>query len=232
MADLNSLTIKELKSMATAKNLNFESNIKKDELIALLQSNNAESLMELVEEVEKLEETIKLKKERNNEIVKNNEYLEGRILDIKTDENLTLEDKKEKIEGFNKVKDENSRQFNENTKALSTLEMQLLDLNDRKMKAGLSAIESLKTKFKAIQTEISLYPELMAKEVARMTNEYVTKVASSELLEAEIINLCNIFNVSYTRDEIEQGKLTISEKYQLINRLRDLSKINDRLQSR
>lgn len=233
--ELDNLTVKELKALADEKNVPYENNIKKDDLIALLKGSEPAktySLNDIIDEVKKSEETIKIKKDRNDEIVKNNKYLDSRIMEVKTLTDLTPEEQKSRIEHFNKIKDENSRQFNENTKLISELELKLVDLNAQKVELGSNAIKELKKESKKIQEEISLYPEIMAKEVARLSDEYAEKVKNGRELENKIMELCNLFDVPYTKDIVNQGKLTISEKSQLINRLKDLAKINTRLESR
>lgn len=233
--ELENLTVKELKELADNKNIPYENNIKKDDLILLLQNSEPQktySLNDVIAEIKENEEIIKSKKYRNDEIVKNNKYLDSRIMEVKTLTDITPEDKKSRIEHFNKIKDENSRQFNENTKLISELELKLVDLNATKMDLGESSIKELKKEYNKIQKEISLYPETMAKEVARMSNEYSEKVNHGGELENKIMELCNLFAIPYTKDIVAQGKLTISEKTQLVNRLKDLSKINTRLASR
>lgn len=232
MENLKDLTLVDLKKLANEKQIEFPNNIKKDDLIVLI--NGIEKTMTLDEAVKKsqeISEEIKNKTLRNENIVKQNKYHNERIINIKTS-NIDESEKIKEISNINKIINENARQFTENTDKISKLNLDLIKIDETKNKLALEYFNSLVGELNKKKTEISLYPEKMANIVFKLTNEYENLIKEKEDIEKEVYNACDLFRLKYNNVDIEEGKLTFSEKMQLIRRFKDLSKINERMINR
>lgn len=242
----------ELKTIATELGIVYDKNVRKADLITLIELHNNVSeevveeqiesnkevkiekeltLSEIMELSEKLINEINFKKTRNDEIVVNNKYLDERILEIKSSDEIT-DVELGQIENLNKIKTENSRQYSENTKMIIEFESKLMDIDSRKTKLAHDEYTVNHNELKALSNELSLYPEVIAKVIADLNNKYKELQLKVNAKREDLLAISNKFGLKVKDIEVEQGKLTVSEKAQLVRRIGDLSKISERLESR
>ncbi|MGL5190576.1 MAG: Rho termination factor N-terminal domain-containing protein [Cetobacterium sp.] len=243
----------ELKAIANELNIEYDKNVRKADLITLIELHNNVSdevveeqieanddvkietkeltLDEIMELSEKLTSEITFKRTRNDEIVVNNKYLDERIAEIKSSDNIGDAELKQ-IENLNKIKAENSRQYAENTKKIIDFESQLMDIDSKKTKLAHDEYTSNHNELKVLSDELSLYPEVIAKKIAELHKEYKELQLKVNAKREDLLEISNKFGLKVKDIEIEQGKLTVSEKAQLVRRIGDLSKISERLESR
>lgn len=256
MEDLSTKTLAELQAIAKELGLSY-TRLKKEELIIMINSkiendntnNNIDSevenvintkendieiknLSEVLEQINTITSQVNKKKARNEEIVRNNKYLDERIAEVKSSTVKITEEETSQIRNLNNIKIENSRQYSENTKIITELESKILKLDSIKTELAFGEYESKKLEYKSISDKLSLYPEHIATEIGKMVKEYNELSKLKSKLGEEVIVLCNDFGLKYEEIGIEQGKLTVSEKSQLVRRITDLSKITDRLENR
>lgn len=233
MENINAMTLIELKKLAKEKGIEFAPNIKKEELKDLIIGEQKEySIYEYSDKIKLLECEIKEKTERNEVLNKNNTYLDSRIEESQNDTTISDEEREKQIAHFNKIKQENDRQISNNSDKISNNTNEIENIKAKINEIKIIEADNLNKQYKDVMDQLCKYPTEILNVIHEMVEKYKQSEDIMNKLKVQIINFENDYNVRVNTDYQDNTKLLANEKYQIIQRTKDLSKIFDRMSLR
>jgi len=242
--DLEKMSYAELKALATSLDVKFKSNISTATLLEKIKNKQAEeeiekevkeekeekyTLDEIIALIEETNALIKSKKERNETINKSNKYIDGRIQEAK---NTNASTKKKQIENLNKVKLENSRQYQVNAQIIVENEEKLMKMESLRDDMIPDFMKEKENEYKELKQQLADLPIIMSQTISDLYNKYLECHKANSKAKSELTALSKKFKVKLNEPTIEKRNITVSEAHQLINAFRDLSKIQFRMKLR
>ena len=233
MENINAMTMLELKKLAKDKGIEFSPSIKKEELKDLIIGDNKEySIYEYTDKIKLLESEIKEKTERIEVLNKNNIYLDSRIVESQNNNTISQEEQDKQIEHFNKIKNENNRQISNHKEKIENNQKEIQNIHNKIPVLAITEANNLCKKHKEYMDELCKYPMEILQIIHNMVEKYKKTEELVNDLKIKIINFQNDYNVTINTDYQDNTKLLANEKYQIIQRTKDLSKIFDRMSLR
>ena len=233
---IEDMSLNELKLYAKQCEIEFESNIKKDDLknlinehIAKQQENSDLPLEELILKCNDLKDKISEKNQRISNLQNENQNLSEKIDELQKDISLSADDIINKVEYYEKVKDENNRQISVNLEKINEINTELKQLNIAIIKSTVKQSDTLKKQYDNITQKINEFPAEILNQMVELIKTYDSYQAELNEISSKIHDFTQITGINIDMSNKPYQKLTISERSQIIHRLKDLSKIHSRM---
>ena len=233
---IEDMSLNELKLYAKQCEIEFESNIKKDDLknlinehIAKQQENSDLPLEELILKCNDLKDKISEKNQRISNLQNENQNLSEKIDELQKDISLSADDIINKVEYYEKVKDENNRQISVNLEKINEINTELKQLNIAMIKSTVKQSDTLKKQYDNITQKINEFPAEILNQMVELIKTYDSYQAELSEISSKIHDFTQITGINIDMSNKPYQKLTISERSQIIHRLKDLSKIHSRM---
>lgn len=233
---IEDMSLNELKLYAKQCEIEFESNIKKDDLknlinehIAKQQENSDLPLEELILKCNDLKDKISEKNQRISNLQNENQNLSEKIDELQKDISLSADDIINKVEYYEKVKDENNRQISVNIEKINEINSELKQLNIAMIKSTVKQSDTLKKQYDDITQKINEFPAEILNQMVELIKTYDSYQAELSEINSKIHDFTQITGINIDMSNKQYQKLTISERSQIIHRLKDLSKIHSRM---
>ena len=233
---IEDMSLNELKLYAKQCEIEFESNIKKDDLknlinehIAKQQENSDLPLEELILKCNDLKDKISEKNQRISNLQNENQNLSEKIDELQKDISLSADDIINKVEYYEKVKDENNRQISLNIEKINEINSELKQLNIAMIKSTVKQSDTLKKQYDGITQKINEFPAEILNQMVELIKTYDSYQAELSEISSKIHDFTQITGINIDMSNKPYQKLTISERSQIIHRLKDLSKIHSRM---
>ena len=233
---IEDMSLNELKLYAKQCEIEFESNIKKDDLknlinehIAKQQENSDLPLEELILKCNDLKDKISEKNQRISNLQNENQNLSEKIDELQKDTSLSADDIINKVEYYEKVKDENNRQISLNIEKINEINSELKQLNIAMIKSTVKQSDTLKKQYDNITQKINEFPAEILNQMVELIKTYDSYQAELSEISSKIHDFTQITGINIDMSNKPYQKLTISERSQIIHRLKDLSKIHSRM---
>ena len=233
---IEDMSLNELKLYAKQCEIEFESNIKKDDLknlinehIAKKQENSDLPLEELILKCNDLKDKISEKNQRISNLQNENQNLSEKIDELQKDISLSADDIINKVEYYEKVKDENNRQISLNIEKINEINSELKQLNIAMIKSTVKQSDTLKKQYDDITQKINEFPAEILNQMVELIKTYDSYQAELSEISSKIHDFTQITGINIDMSNKPYQKLTISERSQIIHRLKDLSKIHSRM---
>ena len=233
---IEDMSLNELKLYAKQCEIEFESNIKKDDLknlinehIAKQQENSDLPLEELILKCNDLKDKISEKNQRISNLQNENQNLSEKIDELQKDISLSADDIINKVEYYEKVKDENNRQISLNIEKINEINSELKQLNIAMIKSTVKQSDTLKKQYDDITQKINEFPAEILNQMVELIKTYDSYQAELSEISSKIHDFTQITGINIDMSNKPYQKLTISERSQIIHRLKDLSKIHSRM---
>lgn len=233
---IEDMSLNELKLYAKQCEIEFESNIKKDDLknlinehIAKQQENSDLPLEELILKCNDLKDKISEKNQRISNLQNENQNLSEKIDELQKDISLSADDIINKVEYYEKVKDENNRQISVNLEKINEINTELKQLNIAIIKSTVKQSDTLKKQYDNITQKINEFPAEILNQMVELIKIYDSYQAELSEISSKIHDFTQITGINIDMSNKPYQKLTISERSQIIHRLKDLSKIHSRM---
>lgn len=230
------MSLNELKLYAKQCEIEFESNIKKDDLknlinghIAKQQENSDLPLEELILKCNDLKDKISEKNQRISNLQNENQNLSEKIDELQKDISLSADDIINKVEYYEKVKDENNRQISVNIEKINEINSELKQLNIAMIKSTVKQSDILKKQYDDITQKINEFPAEILNQMVELIKTYDGYQIELSEISSKIHDFTQITGINIDMSNKPYQKLTISERSQIIHRLKDLSKIHSRM---
>lgn len=233
---IEDMSLNELKLYAKQCEIEFESNIKKDDLknlinehIAKQQENSDLPLEELILKCNDLKNKISEKNQRISNLQNENQNLSEKIDKLQKDISLSSDEIINKVEYYEKVKDENNRQISVNLEKINEINTELKQLNIAMIKSTVKQSDTLKKQYDNITQKINEFPAEILNQMVELIKTYDSYQAELSEISSKIHDFTQITGINIDMSNKPYQKLTISERSQIIHRLKDLSKIHSRM---
>lgn len=233
---IEDMSLNELKLYAKQCEIEFESNIKKDDLknlinehIAKQQENSDLPLEELILKCNDLKDKISEKNQRISNLQNENQNLSEKIDKLQKDISLSADEIINKVEYYEKVKDENNRQISVNLEKINEINTELKQLNIAIIKSTVKQSDTLKKQYDNITQKINEFPAEILNQMVELIKIYDSYQAELSEISSKIHDFTQITGINIDMSNKPYQKLTISERSQIIHRLKDLSKIHSRM---
>lgn len=233
---IEDMSLNELKLYAKQCEIEFESNIKKDDLknlinehIAKQQENSDLPLEELILKCNDLKDKISEKNQRISNLQNENQNLSEKIDELQKDISLSADEIINKVEYYEKVKDENNRQISVNIEKINEINSELKQLNIAMIKSTVKQSDTLKKQYDDITQKINEFPAEILNQMVELIKTYDSYQAELSEISSKIHDFTQITGINIDMSNKPYQKLTISERSQIIHRLKDLSKIHSRM---
>ena len=233
---IEDMSLNELKLYAKQCEIEFESNIKKDDLknlinehIAKQQENSDLPLEELILKCNDLKNKISEKNQRISNLQNENQNLSEKIDKLQKDISLSSDEIINKVEYYEKVKDENNRQISLNIEKINEINSELKQLNIAMIKSTVKQSDTLKKQYDNITQKINEFPAEILNQMVELIKTYDSYQAELNEISSKIHDFTQITGINIDMSNKPYQKLTISERSQIIHRLKDLSKIHSRM---
>lgn len=233
---IEDMSLNELKLYAKQCEIEFESNIKKDDLknlinehIAKQQENSDLPLEELILKCNDLKDKISEKNQRISNLQNENQNLSEKIDKLQKDISLSADEIINKVEYYEKVKDENNRQISVNLEKINEINTELKQLNIAMIKSTVKQSDTLKKQYDNITQKINEFPAEILNQMVELIKTYDSYQAELSEISSKIHDFTQITGINIDMSNKPYQKLTISERSQIIHRLKDLSKIHSRM---
>lgn len=233
---IEDMSLNELKLYAKQCEIEFESNIKKDDLknlinehIAKQQENSDLPLEELILKCNDLKNKISEKNQRISNLQNENQNLSEKIDKLQKDISLSADEIINKVEYYEKVKDENNRQISVNLEKINEINTELKQLNIAMIKSTVKQSDTLKKQYENITQKINEFPAEILNQMVELIKTYDSYQAELSEISSKIHDFTQITGINIDMSNKPYQKLTISERSQIIHRLKDLSKIHSRM---
>lgn len=233
---IEDMSLNELKLYAKQCEIEFESNIKKDDLknlinehIAKQQENSDLPLEELILKCNDLKNKISEKNQRISNLQNENQNLSEKIDKLQKDISLSADEIINKVEYYEKVKDENNRQISVNLEKINEINTELKQLNIAMIKSTVKQSDTLKKQYDNITQKINEFPAEILNQMVELIKTYDSYQAELSEISSKIHDFTQITGINIDMSNKPYQKLTISERSQIIHRLKDLSKIHSRM---
>lgn len=233
---IEDMSLNELKLYAKQCEIEFESNIKKDDLknlinehIAKQQENSDLPLEELILKCNDLKDKISEKNQRISNLQNENQNLSEKIDKLQKDISLSADEIINKVEYYEKVKDENNRQISVNLEKINEINTELKQLNIAMIKSTVKQSDTLKKQYDNITQKINEFPAEILNQMVELIKIYDSYQAELSEISSKIHDFTQITGINIDMSNKPYQKLTISERSQIIHRLKDLSKIHSRM---
>lgn len=233
---IEDMSLNELKLYAKQCEIEFESNIKKDDLknlineyIAKQQENSDLPLEELILKCNDLKDKISEKNQRISNLQNENQNLSEKIDKLQKDISLSADEIINKVEYYEKVKDENNRQISVNLEKINEINTELKQLNIAIIKSTVKQSDTLKKQYDNITQKINEFPAEILNQMVELIKTYDSYQAELSEISSKIHDFTQITGINIDMSNKPYQKLTISERSQIIHRLKDLSKIHSRM---
>ena len=233
---IEDMSLNELKLYAKQCEIEFESNIKKDDLknlinehIAKKQENSDLPLEELILKCNDLKDKISEKNQRISNLQNENQNLSEKIDKLQKDISLSADEIINKVEYYEKVKDENNRQISVNLEKINEINTELKQLNIAMIKSTVKQSDTLKKQYDNITQKINEFPAEILNQMVELIKTYDSYQAELSEISSKIHDFTQITGINIDMSNKPYQKLTISERSQIIHRLKDLSKIHSRM---
>lgn len=233
---IEDMSLNELKLYAKQCEIEFESNIKKDDLknlinehIAKQQENSDLPLEELILKCNDLKDKISEKNQRISNLQNENQNLSEKIDKLQKDISLSADEIINKVEYYEKVKDENNRQISVNLEKINEINTELKQLNIAIIKSTVKQSDALKKQYDNITQKINEFPAEILNQMVELIKTYDSYQAELSEISSKIHDFTQITGINIDMSNKPYQKLTISERSQIIHRLKDLSKIHSRM---
>lgn len=233
---IEDMSLNELKLYAKQCEIEFESNIKKDDLknlinehIAKQQENSDLPLEELILKCNDLKDKISEKNQRISNLQNENQNLSEKIDKLQKDISLSADEIINKVEYYEKVKDENNRQISVNLEKINEINTELKQLNIAMIKSTVKQSDILKKQYDNITQKINEFPAEILNQMVELIKTYDSYQAELSEISSKIHDFTQITGINIDMSNKPYQKLTISERSQIIHRLKDLSKIHSRM---
>lgn len=233
---IEDMSLNELKLYAKQCEIEFESNIKKDDLknlinehIAKQQENSDLPLEELILKCNDLKDKISEKNQRISNLQNENQNLSEKIDKLQKDISLSADEIINKVEYYEKVKDENNRQISVNLEKINEINTELKQLNIAMIKSTVKQSDTLKKQYDNITQKINEFPAEILNQMVELIKAYDSYQAELSEISSKIHDFTQITGINIDMSNKPYQKLTISERSQIIHRLKDLSKIHSRM---
>lgn len=233
---IEDMSLNELKLYAKQCEIEFESNIKKDDLknlinehIAKQQENSYLPLEELILKCNDLKDKISEKNQRISNLQNENQNLSEKIDKLQKDISLSADEIINKVEYYEKVKDENNRQISVNLEKINEINTELKQLNIAIIKSTVKQSDTLKKQYDNITQKINEFPAEILNQMVELIKTYDSYQAELSEISSKIHDFTQITGINIDMSNKPYQKLTISERSQIIHRLKDLSKIHSRM---
>lgn len=233
---IEDMSLNELKLYAKQCEIEFESNIKKDDLknlinehIAKQQENSDLPLEELILKCNDLKDKISEKNQRISNLQNENQNLSEKIDELQKDISLSADEIINKVEYYEKVKDENNRQISVNIEKINEINSELKQLNIAMIKSTVKQSDTLKKQYDDITQKINEFPAEILNQMVELIKTYDGYQAELNEISSKINDFTQITGINIDMSNKPYQKLTISERSQIIHRLKDLSKIHSRM---
>ena len=233
---IEDMSLNELKLYAKQCEIEFESNIKKDDLknlinehIAKQQENSDLPLEELILKCNDLKDKISEKNQRISNLQNENQNLSEKIDKLQKDISLSADEIINKVEYYEKVKDENNRQISVNLEKINEINTELKQLNIAMIKSTVKQSDTLKKQYDNITQKINEFPAEILNQMVELIKTYDSYQAELSEIGSKIHDFTQITGINIDMSNKPYQKLTISERSQIIHRLKDLSKIHSRM---
>lgn len=230
MKGIEEMSLAELKTHAKEKGINFEANVKKEELKnMILQSEVKLTLPELIEKENQLKLEIDSKKQRIATIESENLSLNEKINSCKKDISLNADEIIATIDRLQKIENENNRQIGVHLEKISELNNKLKDISASVIKETIAQANDLKDRYKKANNQLNEFHRDILNHIIEFVKTHESNQEELNRVNAEIIKFQETTGVALNVENIQDEKLTIAEKSQIIYRLKDLSKIHSRM---
>lgn len=233
---IEDMSLNELKLYAKQCEIEFESNIKKDDLknlinehIAKQQENSDLPLEELILKCNDLKDKISEKNQRISNLQNENQNLSEKIDKLQKDISLSADEIINKVEYYEKVKDENNRQISVNLEKINEINTELKQLNIAMIKSTVKQSDTLKKQYDNITQKINEFPAEILNQMVELIKTYDSYQSELSEISSKIHDFTQITGINIDMSNKPYQKLTISERSQIIHRLKDLSKIHSRM---
>ena len=233
---IEDMSLNELKLYAKQCEIEFESNIKKDDLknlinehIAKQQENSDLPLEELILKCNDLKNKISEKNQRISNLQNENQNLSEKIDKLQKDISLSADEIINKVEYYEKVKDENNRQISVNLEKINEINTELKQLNIAMIKSTVKQSDTLKKQYDNITQKINEFPAEILNQMVELIKTYDSYQTELSEISSKIHDFTQITGINIDMSNKPYQKLTISERSQIIHRLKDLSKIHSRM---
>ena len=233
---IEDMSLNELKLYAKQCEIEFESNIKKDDLknlinehIAKQQENSDLPLEELILKCNDLKDKISEKNQRISNLQNENQNLSEKIDKLQKDISLSADEIINKVEYYEKVKDENNRQISVNLEKINEINTELKQLNIAMIKSTVKQSDTLKKQYDNITQKINEFPAEILNQMVELIKTYDSYQTELSEISSKIHDFTQITGINIDMSNKPYQKLTISERSQIIHRLKDLSKIHSRM---
>lgn len=233
---IEDMSLNELKLYAKQCEIEFESNIKKDDLknlinehIAKQQENSDLPLEELILKCNDLKDKISEKNQRISNLQNENQNLSEKIDELQKDISLSADEIINKVEYYEKVKDENNRQISVNIEKINEINSELKQLNIAMIKSTVKQSDTLKKQYDDITQKINEFPAEILNQMVELIKTYDGYQTELSEISSKIHDFTQITGINIDMSNKPYQKLTISERSQIIHRLKDLSKIHSRM---
>lgn len=233
---IEDMSLNELKLYAKQCEIEFESNIKKDDLknlinehIAKQQENSDLPLEELILKCNDLKDKISEKNQRISNLQNENQNLSEKIDKLQKDISLSADEIINKVEYYEKVKDENNRQISVNLEKINEINTELKQLNIAMIKSTVKQSDTLKKQYDNITQKINEFPAEILNQMVELIKTYDSYQAELSEISSKIHDFTQVTGINIDMSNKPYQKLTISERSQIIHRLKDLSKIHSRM---
>lgn len=233
---IEDMSLNELKLYAKQCEIEFESNIKKDDLknlinehIAKQQENSDLPLEELILKCNDLKDKISEKNQKISNLQNENQNLSEKIDKLQKDISLSADEIINKVEYYEKVKDENNRQISVNLEKINEINTELKQLNIAMIKSTVKQSDTLKKQYDNITQKINEFPAEILNQMVELIKTYDSYQAELSEISSKIHDFTQITGINIDMSNKPYQKLTISERSQIIHRLKDLSKIHSRM---
>ena len=233
---IEDMSLNELKLYAKQCEIEFESNIKKDDLknlinehIAKQQENSDLPLEELILKCNDSKNKISEKNQRISNLQNENQNLSEKIDKLQKDISLSADEIINKVEYYEKVKDENNRQISVNLEKINEINTELKQLNIAMIKSTVKQSDTLKKQYDNITQKINEFPAEILNQMVELIKTYDSYQAELSEISSKIHDFTQITGINIDMSNKPYQKLTISERSQIIHRLKDLSKIHSRM---
>ena len=133
------------------------------------------------------------------------------------------------MEYYEKVKDENNRQISVNLEKINEINTELKQLNIAMIKSTVKQSDTLKKQYDNITQKINEFPAEILNQMVELIKTYDSYQAELSEISSKIHDFTQITGINIDMSNKPYQKLTISERSQIIHRLKDLSKIHSRM---
>ncbi|MGL5050600.1 MAG: hypothetical protein ACRC6E_08270 [Fusobacteriaceae bacterium] len=240
--DYSTMGAKDLKALCVERGLDVEGMKSKTQFMqALIEVDSGNQFVNITKEAVPMEEltleeqTIKeelvILNERNNEILRNSNYVASRILETEESTTDNLENKTANIKNLMAIQEETQTELKVNLERVALLEGQLVRVTEDKDYTANTTVRLNQEKLQIIENEISLFAEKEILEfIVEKANRYSQLLESKKDLKSNIISLCSEFKLKNNDIYAEKGNFTENDKCQIIRKLYDIKKLANRIE--